>query len=171
MAYYNYFAADSTISFGKKTLEYYNFLCSPSEQKEQLVLNVRDATDALDSMESVYPYAHTQNNWFMYHIFDNKKVVLRQGVLYRKRINEETGESVGVSILNLNDFKKEIVIRYEFTKADGEKVKAQTTISKKSLASFFETLILISKTTEPFKLYISKGSLKNEYTRTENISV
>lgn len=160
MPYYNYFSKDSKVSFGEKTLEYYNSLCSPSEVKKELELSISEATIALDNMEVVYFKTQYEDDWFLYHFHDGKQTYLRKSVLYRKRINQETGESADVSLLNLADFKKEINIKYQFTKSDGEKVLAHTTISKKSLTSLLETLLLISKSTEPFSLYISKRSLK-----------
>lgn len=161
--YRSYLAHDSLISFGTLALTSFNKNCSPSAKLKEKTMYVRDGLQLIEKVDDLNIVLYEdRDDWYAYHVVE-KYDLIQDGIIHSVMVDFDTGDRDPLVYTDLNDFQKTIKIKYIFTKVDGSFVWKTITIPKKSLVTFKETLLLTSKTTESFKLFISKESLKEKY--------
>lgn len=163
MTLYIHAAQDSQILLGPTALKEFNYISSPSANLTQKTMYTFSGNRFFEQLSGVYPFMFQYiEDWKPYYILQ-KDFSLRDGIFIMEKVDLATGETSPLPVIDLKDYKKDITIKYKLVKADNIGVEKTTTITKKSLASFVETLLLIKKDSEPFIVLIKNSSLKDEY--------
>lgn len=165
MSFYSFTSSDSKVTLGFSALNAFNKFASPSAVLKEKTIYMHNGVLFFEHLDNLVYIKEDSQFWKPFHVFENG-VHIQQGIFESVRSNLETGEREEIPIVKLKDYKKDIKIKYSFTKIDTTKINKTMIISKKSLATFLETLLLIADSKQPFSLYINNESLKDEYRTT-----
>jgi hypothetical protein len=162
---YSHSGNDSKVILGDFALKSFNMFASPSAVLKEKTMYVNSATQFFEHLDKLIYSLQDPKLWKPFHVFSDG-LHIRQGIFQTVVSDLISGEREEIPIIILKDYKKDITIKYSFTKIDKSSVNNTITITKKSLPAFLENLRLIADLNQPFSLYISEESLKNEYRTT-----